>query len=83
MSDSTSNPPGEDGRELDGSKVADVLGGYLAVKRAVKDLGLGKGKPGKGTCICPICGGVIAFNVARQNGHVWARCENNCIKFIE
>jgi hypothetical protein len=73
-----------DDRELNADEIRNSLTGYLTVKKAVTEQGLGKGKPGQGTTPCGACAtGVVSFSVA-ADGDIWAKCSTEgCVAFIE
>ncbi len=49
-----------------------------------KTKGLKKGHGGQSSLTCPICAGILRYNVAGYNGHMHARCETaGCVAWME
>lgn len=47
-----------------------------------KEKGLGQGRGGYGSLLCPLgCGGMLRYTVASVNGHMYAEC--GCVSWME
>ena len=62
----------------------EIITAFNGVFQHTKNLGLGKGRGGRGTMPCPLCKKELHFRVAGINGHLWAKCETeNCVCVVQ
>lgn len=55
-----------------------------AAHEHAKRQGLGSGNGGKGALPCPLdCGGQLHYSVSSVNGHMWGKCDNGCVAWME
>ncbi len=71
--------------EADESRMLDMLTALSAVQAEAKAQGYGRGNPGRGNFLCPICKrGQLRYSVAGVNGHIWGKCSTDgCVAWMQ
>lgn len=76
--------PDREAVEAEDKRFETIMIAMTAARTEAKRLGFKVGRGGRGSLVCPVCGGQLRFSVAAVNGHLWGSCSTpDCVKWMQ